>query len=248
MVANGGWFALEQKATAELGASNFAQLKPQLDMSKIDLVELGGWHVLETLAADPKGVLRNILRQQQQNDNHNVARTTKDDPNAAQLDAIVSLLAALGKGYDAELLDGDWRLVLQRQGKKSPRVQQLVGRVEKMGKTENVFNVAKLQFKGTALLFGAAWALVSSTVQYRPVAAGFTTTRDHKIVLRRIACDIVKAFIKIWKLPGLPLPFLKRKGGFLDFWYLDKDLRVTSGNRGGLFVHARPEYVQEELL
>lgn len=45
------------------------------------------------------------------------------------------------------------------------------------------------------------------------------------------------ASFKYWKLPKLPLPF--RAKGYLDFVYLDEDLRITRGNRGGLFVHVR---------
>jgi PAP_fibrillin len=47
-----------------------------------------------------------------------------------------------------------------------------------------------------------------------------------------------QAGIKLWKL-FLPLPFKGRKG-WLDMLYLDDDLRVSKGNRGGVFVHVRP--------
>jgi hypothetical protein len=69
---------------------------------------------------------------------------------------------------------------------------------------------------------------------------------DGKIVLRRIACDIIAATFKFWWLPKISLP-LRRKGGYLDFIYMDKDIRVTKGNRGGLFVHFRPEFLEEQL-
>jgi hypothetical protein len=65
-------------------------------------------------------------------------------------------------------------------------------------------------------------------------------------VLRRIVCQIVKAFVKWWRLPGLPLPLPKRKG-YLDVIYLDNDIRVTKGNRGGFFVHFRPSYLDKVL-
>lgn len=66
-----------------------------------------------------------------------------------------------------------------------------------------------------------------------------------KVVLRRIECDIIGASWKFWKLPRVPLP-LKVKGGYLDFEYLDGDLRITKGNRGGVFVHFRPKFYQEQ--
>ena len=60
-------------------------------------------------------------------------------------------------------------------------------------------------------------------------------------------CQIINAFFKWWKLPGIPFPLPKNKG-FLEVIYLDDDVRVTKGNRGGLFVHFRPEYLQKVLL
>lgn len=83
--------------------------------------------------------------------------------------------------------------------------------------------------------------------QYNPVASNFDKTTDGKIVLRRIACDITGATFKYKKLPKLSLPFLKKKGGYLDFLYMDDDIRITRGNRGGLFVHLKPEYKQKIL-
>jgi hypothetical protein len=56
-------------------------------------------------------------------------------------------------------------------------------------------------------------------------------------------CKIINAYFKWWKLPGFPIPVPKRKG-YLDVVYLDKDIRVTKGNRGGLFVHMRPAYLE----
>lgn len=82
-------------------------------------------------------------------------------------------------------------------------------------------------------------------IQYTPVAKNFDKTADGKIVLRRIACDIIGATFKYKKLPKLSLPFLKKKGGYLDFLYLDDDIRVTRGNKGGLFVHFKPEYYEK---
>jgi hypothetical protein len=67
-------------------------------------------------------------------------------------------------------------------------------------------------------------------------------------VLRRITCDITGATFKYRKLPTLSLPFLKKKGGYLDFLYLDDDIRITKGNRGGLFIHLKPEYAKKVIV
>jgi hypothetical protein len=59
-------------------------------------------------------------------------------------------------------------------------------------------------------------------------------------------CTIIDAFFKWWKLPGIPFP-LPRKPGFLEVVYLDEDIRVTKGNRGGFFVHFRPAFLKKVL-
>lgn len=76
---------------------------------------------------------------------------------------------------------------------------------------------------------------------------GFSKSVDGKVVLRRIACDIVGASWKFWFFPKIPLP-LRVKGGSLDFVYMDEDIRITRGNRGGLFVHFRPDFLKDQLL
>ncbi|MFN9982845.1 MAG: PAP/fibrillin family protein, partial [bacterium] len=81
---------------------------------------------------------------------------------------------------------------------------------------------------------------------YVPVPEGFTKGADGSIVLRRIMCDIISASFKYGKFPTLPLP-LRAKGGYLDFLYLDQDMRITRGNRGGLFIHFRPEFLDQQF-
>lgn len=234
VVKEGGWFALEQAATKELAAKNFSMLKPNLPKD-LDIVKAGGWDTVEQLAADPKGALMQLVKAS--------ATGTTSSITSDHLDAIVALLQAQGKGFSSELVDGEWALVLQRQAKKSPKVQKLVGKSERPGTSYSNFDTSKMEFYGTVKLL--KYGQLSSTVKYRPVADGFEGGRS-SIVLRRIACDIVGAGWKFGRLPRLPIP-LKKKGGYLDFIFLDKDLRVTRGNRGGFFVHARPETLKELL-
>jgi len=86
--------------------------------------------------------------------------------------------------------------------------------------------------------------LLKAIVKYNPVAKNFEKGSDGKIVLRRVSCDITDVSFKYWKFPTLPIP-LKRSGGYLDFLYLDNDIRVTRGNRGGLFIHFRPAFLEK---
>ena len=136
-------------------------------------------------------------------------------------------------------------MVMQRQGSKSPSAQRLVGQTERAGKTDNVFDIKSSSFY-TAVSFLGDKALVDSTVEYTPVEEGATVMGD-TVVPRRIMCDITDAGVKFFRFPRLRLKFLQRKGGYLDFVYLDEDIRVTRGNRGGLFFHARPTFVDKML-
>ncbi|KAJ1472947.1 hypothetical protein T484DRAFT_1838194 [Baffinella frigidus] len=54
--------------------------------------------------------------------------------------------------------------------------------------------------------------------------------------------------LTLWNVPTLPLRAGREgaeSGGWLDFVYLDDELRITKGNRGGTFVHVRPSRVAE---
>jgi hypothetical protein len=231
VVQSGGWYALEQTATNQLAADNFEKLRPYLP-TDLNVVECGGWYALQQHAADPKGALIAMV---------------KGDGDGYNLQAIIALLQAQGKGFDSDMVDGEWTLLLQRQGGKSPQIQKLVGKVERIGGSTADFNVAKLEFYGKATLL--KYGVLGSTVSYRPTADNFESTagpNKKSIILRRIACDIVGASWKFGRLPRLPIP-LRSKGGYLDFIYLDADIRVTRGNRGGLFVHGRPSFVQRMM-
>jgi hypothetical protein len=231
VVQSGGWHALEQTATNELAAQNFEKLRPYLPVD-LNVVECGGWYALQQHAADPKGAL--------------MAMVKGDISQQYNLQAIIALLQAMGKGFDSDMVDGEWTLLLQRQGGKSPKIQKLVANSEKIGTSSADFNVAKLEFYGKAKLL--KYGILASTVSYRPTADNFESTGSNKksIILRRIACDIVGASWKFGRFPRLPIP-LRSKGGYLDFIYLDADIRVTRGNRGGLFVHGRPSFVQRMM-
>ncbi|KAG7353349.1 plastid lipid-associated PAP/fibrillin family protein [Nitzschia inconspicua] len=150
----------------------------------------------------------------------------------------------MGKGFDwIPLMRLGFGLYQTRQEKSS--IQKLVGTTEKAGRSKNFFDVASMNFSGVVKFW--KWGRVGTKVKYDPSSEAYSLTSDGKIVLRRIECKIINAYLKWWKLPGLPIPTPKRKG-YLDVIYLDNDIRVTKGNRGGLFVHMRPAYLEQILL
>ena len=168
-----------------------------------------------------------------------------------EFESILEALYAENKGFSAETVEGEWTSVLSLPGKKSRQQQSLVGnRIEKAGTTMANFvgDLAEIQ---VSALTPRENGIIRAVLSYQPVGDNFSidksTNGNKKIVLRRIACDNVKATLKYKRLPTVPIPFFKRKGGWLDFIYLDDDVRVTKGNRGGQFVHFRPAYLEKVM-
>jgi len=243
VVAQGGWYALECEASKALAERNFNRLRPFLP-SSLDVVQTGGWSTVQALAADPKGALLQLADQALHG-----STETLDGIDRSHLPAIAALLQAQGKGFDSDLVDGDWTLVLRQKGnafKGQNRLRLLnwLLKREKPGKqSTSRFDVSKMEFYGSIKLW--KFLTLSSIVKYKPIAEQFEKI-SNSIVLRRVMCNIKAALIKVWKLPALYIPLPTR--GYLDFLYLDKELRVTKGNRGSLFVHVRPDSELVESL
>lgn len=238
----------EQSRSTHLAASTYApsELKHKFETLKktfpqdADVVKSGGWYNMEKLAGNPKEDLVKLIVDGLKEKKAKVQFAADEE----KLEALVTLLYAQSKGFEADMVDGDWALVFSRQGRKSPRFQKLVGKGEKAGLSLNIFDIKDMSFSGDIKVLKKG--LVYSKVKYSPSSEAYSKNADGKIVLRRIGCDIVDATFKFWKLPKVSLP-LRRKGGFLDFLYMDNDIRITRGNRGGLFVHFRPEYLEKQF-
>lgn len=236
-VNEGGWFALQNRYLSEVGRDNFNKFKGNLP-EDINIVAVGGYDNLMKLAADPKAELVTLIKN---NLSSSGGKVNYDIDG--KIDALVALLQSEGKGFNSITVDGEWSPVLARQGKKSPRIQKVFNKREKATKALSNFHVKEMEFENLSYT-PRSNGLVKAVVKFNPVAKNFETGVDGKIVLRRVSCDITDVTFKYWKLPTIPLP-LKRSGGYLDFLYLDDDMRITRGNRGGLFVHFRPAFLEE---
>jgi len=236
-VNEGGWFALQNRYVSEVGKENFQNLKSNLPKD-IDVVAAGGFDNLIKLAADPKAELVNLIKSNLLSSGGKV-----DYSLDGKIDALVALLQSQGKGFNSVTVDGQWASVISRQGKKSSRLQKVISRREKAKKAASNFHVKAMEFENLSYT-PRSNGLLTAIVKYNPVAKNFEKRSDGKIVLRRVSCDITNVTFKYCKLPTLPLP-LRKKGGYLDFLYLDDDIRVTRGNRGGLFIHVRPAFLDK---
>uniref|UniRef100_A0A6S8ZJ62 Plastid lipid-associated protein/fibrillin conserved domain-containing protein n=1 Tax=Ditylum brightwellii TaxID=49249 RepID=A0A6S8ZJ62_9STRA len=224
---------------SEKAEANFQKYRKALP-TDFNIVGAGGWNAVQKLSSDPKAELVSLVVSSLKNSGGQI-----DTTEGGKVDALLGLLYSRGKGYDSSLVDGDWRLVLSREGQKPPKIQKLVDKKAKVNTAENFFDVDSGIFSGINYTPRGNGKL-KSAVKFNPVAENFDMGGDGKVIIRRISCDIVGASFKYWKLPTLPLP-LRAKGGYLDFIYMDEDIRITKGNRGGLFVHFRPEFLEQVM-
>lgn len=228
--------------SAELGRAKFNYFKSALP-SNFDVVAAGGYDAVYKMAADPKATLVATISAGL---NENDGSISEGAASSDKLEVLADLLEAQGKGFQADLVDGEWAAVLSKQGKTSKKIQKIVDGKAKANKASSNFNLDEMKFYNENLTPRGNGRL-QAIVKYEPSTDAFSKSVDGKIVLRRISCDIVGANFKYWKLPKLPLP-LRAKGGYLHFAYLDEDMRVTRGNRGGLFVHFRPAFLEKVTM
>ena len=141
--------------------------------------------------------------------------------------------------FDEAKIWGDWQLVWQLNTKKATRSQKALAPLPQFSnfmtdeKERNVFrNIVQLTRNRVRVV---------ADVEYTPEPA----------VAGRLNSTICAASIQIklgrrfgWKPLRIPLPL---KGeGWLDVTYLSDEMRITRGNRGGVFVHLRPAILTRE--
>ena len=99
VVQEGGWYAVEVKAVADVGRPKLEAYKENLPTDFDVEATAGGWTVLEQIAAvGPKELLVQYMTDMTQ------SGETAAATNADVLDAITALLHAQGKGFDANLV------------------------------------------------------------------------------------------------------------------------------------------------
>eukprot|EP00531_Pseudo-nitzschia_arenysensis_P002472 CAMPEP_0116140124 /NCGR_PEP_ID=MMETSP0329-20121206/13673_1 /TAXON_ID=697910 /ORGANISM="Pseudo-nitzschia arenysensis, Strain B593" /LENGTH=305 /DNA_ID=CAMNT_0003635203 /DNA_START=150 /DNA_END=1067 /DNA_ORIENTATION=- len=246
--------------SSPLGAS-LDDLKPAFPENP-NIVAAGGWHNVETMAAttnDPKSALVDFIVSGGGGGSSNAATANTKTTNPVRItekfEALALLLYSMGKGFTADAIDGEWDMVFAQTGK-SAKFLMKHDKDKKddkkdddknfllkiVGKSKNIFDVTPMQFYEETSVF--KWFLFGKFVKYLPTYQAFSKGLDGKIVVRRMVLNVVNAFFKIWKLPGIPLKRPKSTG-FLDIIYLDQDIRVTKGSKGGCYVHFRPEYLKQ---
>lgn len=211
----GGWYALELKATADLAQKNlksWGNVQEHMSSNTTTSMEL-----VQSLAADPKGVLLEILRQ-------------KKEISKEQLGALIVLLRSQGNGFDSQLVSGDWVLLMKQQLEQQTKWPKWF-----TGRRSRKFGDRRF-VKETSL---GPFAMFSD-VKFQPLSQKFNVV-NKLIVLRQIACYVVRSGLRFFKWR---IPLFKREENYTLHWdYLDRDLTVTTDDAGDIYVHGRPSLV-----
>lgn len=193
-------------AESSLSASSVASAEKFAAMRKafpkdMNVVSAGGWYKLQTLANDPKKELVDMIITGLKEGRKKVEFQSEDET----IEALSILLYGKGKGFEADLVDGDWALVFSRQGTKSPTFQKLVGKTEKAGLTLNTFDIKSMTFSGD-VKFLKNKGLVRSTVKVCFSHGGVTPVR--KVSFSCMSHTPPHPITKNPRLPPLPFFFL----------------------------------------
>jgi len=164
-----------------------------------------------------------------------IASKGESEEAALVIDQLVQDLASSDRGsrFDEATAEGAWSLVFTRKSPHAPRSTRMPKTYA--GCTSADFNTQRGELEnGARFLLGAV--KVTASAKYAKVE-GFPG---------RVSCDISDSALRLFGYLKVPLR-QKKDGGWLDFLYLDEDLRITRGDSGGLFMHVRPDKVKELL-
>ena len=173
--------------------------------------------------------------------------TVLPDQDALQDDAVLDLITrteaeAAPVAFDEDTIWGEWQLVWQRNSKQATRSQKaLTGLPAFANFLQNEDGVKVFR----NLVTVSKRVTVTADVVYTPPGA------DGSVPPGRLGSIINGGFVTLrlgrrfgWRPLRVPLP-LKGKG-WLDVTYLSDEMRITRGNRGGVFVHLRPSLLTRE--
>ena len=163
-------------------------------------------------------------------------------PTGLKRDAVEALVVDVEAeetgALDTSLLRGDWQLVAQFSTKEATKSQKAF-EATKLPQYSNFVT----DDKGREVFRN-----VVNTGRRSKVVADVAWTAPTDAAPRRLGSTICAACVELaygrrfsWRPLCVPLPL---KGeGWLDVTYISDAMRVSRGNRGGLFVHVRPDKV-----
>jgi len=169
-------------------------------------------------------------------------------PNAAVERLILKVERAAGSlVFDEQRVAGTWRQVFTRTAKKGRVSQKALSTGKKKSSWQNFIrdddnktifrNIIEVQKPRAQIIFDVDYEVpTADSEQAHPNRLKST------IATARLEIKLGRRF----GLKPLRIPLPLKGDGWLEFTYLDDDMRITRGNRGGLFVHMRPEMLTSD--
>lgn len=146
------------------------------------------------------------------------------------------------KPFDEETIWGDWQLVWQKNAKQATNSQKALAPLPQFSNFMTDASDRKI-FRNIVQLTKSRARVIADVAYTAPLADD-----DYPW---RLASTICAAGIELklgrrfgWRPLRIPLPL--RGEGWLDVTFLSPNMRITRGNRGGLFVHLRPALLAKE--
>lgn len=112
-------------------------------------VKSGGWYNLQQLAENPKEkFVEFVVEGLKQTESSDATEISVDEP---KLEALVNLLYASAKGFEADLVDGDWVLVFSQNGDKVTKFAS-IDKESGDSVVDNVFDIKTMTFSNIATI------------------------------------------------------------------------------------------------
>ena len=147
---------------------------------------------------------------------------------ALQVTAIIEELAAVNPTpapARSELTQGSWRQIWSQQAENASPLQRW----------------GSSQAESFQIIDGDSVQNVAQVLPYLRLRAYASTVVESET---RTAVSIETAALEVGPF-AIPLPGVQGEG-YIDWLYLDDELRITRGNKGSLFVHIREEEEEED--
>ena len=175
-----------------------------------------------------------------------ILTTAEPVPDAVVEELISKAEAAAGAlTFDEQRIAGEWRQVFTRTAKEGTASQKALSTDKTKKSWQNFMrdDDGKTFFRNIVQVTKQRCQIVFDVAYEAPAADDASRNR--------LASTIATAGLEVklgerfgWQPLRIPLPL---KGeGWLDVTYLSEGMRITRGNRGGVFVHMRPELLTRE--
>lgn len=157
--------------------------------------------------------------------------------------ALIRQVEAVGaESFDERRILGEWQLCWQKNTAKATKSQRALAPLPQFSNFMTDASGTKI-FRNIVQLTKRRVRVVADVAYEEPGLARPSGAVRLGSTIRAAAVEVSLGRRWGWKPVRVPLPL--RGEGWLDVTYLSDAMRITRGNRGGVFVHVRPSLLTE---